>query len=68
MNAEVVLEQLAILIKSKSHKSLLAYTVQQYLLLALEMGNPERVLKDPAFHTLFMDAQLATDCGYRASD
>lgn len=50
---------------SNTSKEILAYTVRQYLLLAIEYGNPNRVLDDPAFQTLFMDARLATDCGWR---
>lgn len=67
MEADVVVAQLQNLVAAYKGKpkGLIAYTVLQYLLFAMEMGKPERVLDDPEFQTVFMDAQLATDCGWR---
>jgi hypothetical protein len=67
--AEIVIEQLKNLEKAypKLQKGLLAYTVRQYLLIAMSVGQAERVLNDPALQTVFMDARLATDCGWRAN-
>lgn len=69
MEAKIVLEQLNNLEKAypNMQKGLLAYTVRQYLLIAMENGCVERVLNDPALQTVFMDARLATDCGWRSS-
>jgi hypothetical protein len=47
-----------------TQKEVLAYTVKQYLLLAIKSGQPELVLKDPRFEFIFMEAQLATSCGW----
>ena len=69
MDPEVVVAQLQILVaayKGKT-KGLIAYSVLQYLLFAIECGKPERVLDDPEFQTVFMDARVATDCGWRDS-
>ena len=65
--AYVVIEQLKNLEKAypKQQKSLLAYTVRQYLLIAISVGQAERVLNDPVLQTVFMDARLATDCGWQ---
>ena len=67
--ANIVIEQLKNLEKAypKLQKGLLAYTVRQYLLIAMSAGQAERVLNDPALQTVFMDARLATDCGWRAN-
>jgi|LauGreDrversion4_2_1035121.scaffolds.fasta_scaffold1533021_2 hypothetical protein len=67
MEADVVVEQLKNLEKAypNMQKGLLAYTVRQYLLIAIEKGCAERVLNDPKLQTVFMDARLATDCGWR---
>jgi hypothetical protein len=69
MDADVVVAQIKNLVAAYNGKpkGVLAYTVLQYLLLAMECGKPERVLDDPVFQTVFMDARLATDCGWRSS-
>ena len=68
MDTAVVVEQLLRLEAScaptESYKKALAYTVRRYLLFAIECGQPERVLDDPEFQTLFLAARLATDCGW----
>lgn len=51
-----------------THKELLAYTVKQYLLLAIKCGQPELVLKDPRFDVLFMEARLSTSCGWTSAN
>lgn len=67
MNAEIVLTQLQRLEMAYKNttKGLLAYTVQQYLRLAMANGKADDVLGDPALQTIFLDARLATDCGWR---
>ncbi len=69
MEPEIVVVQLQNLVNAYKGKpkGLIAYTVLQYLLFAIEMGKPERVLDDPELQTVFMDARLATDCGWRPS-
>ena len=66
MEPAVVVTQLQKLVAAYKGKpeGLIAYTVLQYLLFAIEMGKPERVLDDPELQTVFMDARLATDCGW----
>lgn len=49
-----------------SNQELLAYTVKQYLLLAMQVGRAEVVLKDPRLQGVLMEAQLATSCGWRS--
>lgn len=68
MEPTVVVAQLQNLVAAFKGKpnGLIAYTVLQYLLFAIEMRKPERVLEDPEFQTVFMDARLATDCGWRS--
>ena len=67
-DAEIVVTQLQRLEMAYKNtpKGLLAYTVQQYLRLAIEHGKADDVLSDPAFQTIFLDARLATDCGWRS--
>jgi hypothetical protein len=69
MEPDVVVAQLQNLVTAYKGKpkGLIAHTVLQYLLFAIEMGKPERVLDDPELQTVFMDARLATDCGWRPS-
>ena len=66
-DAEIVLIQLQHLETAYKNtpKGLLAYTVQQYLRLAMEHGKANDVLRDPVLQTVFLDARLATDCGWR---
>jgi hypothetical protein len=70
-DAAVVVAQLRNLVSVMAYKGMpkgvLAYTVLQYLLLAIECGKPEQVLEDREFQTVFMDARLATDCGWQAN-
>jgi hypothetical protein len=65
---EIVCIQLQNLENAYKHtqKGVLAYTVRNFLRMAIEYGKPQHVLDDPVFQTLFMDARLATDCGWRA--
>jgi len=69
MEPDTVVSQLQFLVAAhkNTQKGLLAYTVLQYLLFAIENGKPEHVLNNPEFQTIFMDARLATDCGWRPS-
>jgi hypothetical protein len=66
-DVEIVLSQLQRLevTYKDTPKGLLAYTVQKYLRLAIRYGNANDVLNDPALQTVFLDARLATDCGWR---
>lgn len=68
MEPAVVVAQLQNLVAAYKGKPkrLIAYTVLQYLLFAIENGKPEHVLNNPEFQTIFMDARLATDCGSAA--
>lgn len=64
---EIVCIQLQNLENAYKHtqKGVLAYTLRNFLRMAIECGKPQLVLDDPVFQTLFWDAQLATDCGWR---
>ena len=66
VDAEIVLTQLQRLESAHRNtpKGLLAYTVQQYLRLAMNHGKADYVLQDPALQTVFEAARLATDCGW----
>lgn len=66
-DAEIVLTQLQRMEKAYKNtpKGLLAYSVQQYLRLAIAYGKADDVLGDPALQTVFLDARIATDCGWR---
>jgi hypothetical protein len=67
MDAEIVLLQLQRLEAAYKNTptGVLAYTVQQYLRLAMVHGKVDEVLTDPELQTVFMEARLATDCGWR---
>jgi hypothetical protein len=60
----IQLQNLELLYKN-TQKGAFAYSVRRFLQYAIEHGNPQIVLDDPLFQTIFMDARLATDCGWK---